>query len=133
MYIHIMDIILFISTFFAIELFESNWQKADTLFGVVANNYKIYKIGIFVFLFMNFSFMYSIFLMYYFNNFSFMMLSIVAMKFFDIAFKLRLIQIIEDGGFEALQQIFSQDIKINLFLRYMNAIIYPAIFYYSIY
>lgn len=126
-----MDITLFLVTFFALELFESNWQKSDTFFGVIANNYKIYKMGIFFFFALNFTFVYSIFLMFYFDNFSFSMLSIVGLKFADIAFKIKLMQNIDEKGMDVLHQIFRIDFKMTLLFRYLNALIYPTCFYLS--
>lgn len=87
-----MDIISLFLIFIAIEIFESNWQKSDTLHGVIYNNYTIYKKSILLFFLLNLSFIYSIFLVIYLQNNSFLMLSIVGVKFLDISLKLTIMK-----------------------------------------
>jgi len=122
---NLMDIISLFFIFIAVELFESNWQKSDTLYGLLGNNYSIYKTNIFLFFLLNFSFIYSIFLVIYLQNNSFWMLSIVGIKFLDIAFKLNIMGKIKDGI--PLEEIMP-NIQMNFFFRYMNAFLYPFTF-----
>ncbi|PLY09651.1 MAG: hypothetical protein C0625_00160 [Arcobacter sp.] len=124
-----MDVISFFFIFIAIELFESNWQKSDTLYGFLSNNYSIYKTNIFLYFLLNFSFIYSIFLVIYLQNNSFLMLSIIGIKFLDIAFKLNIMTKIRDNI--ALEEIMP-NIKMNFLFRYMNAIIYPITFLFAV-
>ena len=120
-----MDIISLFFIFIAIELFESNWQKSDTLHGVIYNNYRVYKKSMFLFFFLNLGFIYSIFLVIYLHNNSFLMLSIVGVKFLDISLKLNMIKKLEDSV--ALEEIIP-NIKMNFVFRYINALIYPLTF-----
>ena len=120
-----MDIISLFFIFIAIEIFESNWQKSDTLYGLLFNNYTIYKTNIFLFFLLNFSFIYSIFLVIYLQNNSFLMLSIVGVKCLDIVFKLNIMSKISNNI--PLEEIMP-NIDMNLFFRYMNAILYPLTF-----
>ena len=120
-----MDVLSLFLIFIAIEVFESNWQKSDTLHGLLGNNYSIYKTNLFLFFLLNFSFIYSIFLVIYLQNNSFLMLSIVGIKFLDMAFKLNIMGKISQGI--DLEDIMP-NIQMNFFFRYMNVIIYPLTF-----
>lgn len=120
-----MEIISFFLIFIAIELFESNWQKSDTLHGMLQNNYSIYRQNIFLFFLLNPSFIYSIFLVIFLNNTSFLLLSIVGIKFLDIAFKLNIMSKITEGI--PLDEIIP-NIQVSKLFRYMNVIIYPLTF-----
>ena len=125
-----MNLILLFSIFFALELFESNWQKADTFLGVVKNNYLVYKKSIILYFLLNSTFIYSLYLAVSLNEFGFWMSSIVILKFVDIAFRLHLITKIDND--EPIDQFIPFDFKMTLPLRYMNAIIYPTMFLFVI-
>lgn len=120
-----MDIFSLFLIFIAVELFESNWQKSDTLYGLLANNYKIYKSNLLIYFILNAGFIYSVFLVIYLQNNSFWMLSIVGIKFLDIAFKLNIMTKISQGF--SLEDIMP-NVKMNFIFRYMNAVIYPLTF-----
>lgn len=120
-----MDIITLFFIFIAIELFESNWQKSETLYGLLANNYSIYKTNILLFFLLNASFIYAIFLVVYLQNNSFLLLSIVGIKFLDIAFKINIMTKMSNNI--ALEEVMP-DIRMNLLFRYMNVVIYPLSF-----
>lgn len=124
-----MDIISLFFIFIAVELFESNWQKSNTLYGLLTNNYKIFTSNIFVYFLLNLSFIYSIFLVIYLNNNSFWLLSIVAIKFFDISFKLNLMTKMKNQI--PLEEILP-NIKMTPLFRYMNVLIYPLTFLYAV-
>lgn len=120
-----MDIISLFIIFIAIELFESNWQKADTLYGLLANNFKIYSTNIFLFFVLNASFIYAIFLVIYLQNNSIWMLSIVGIKFLDVAFKINIMTKISNNI--SLEEIMP-DVRMNFLFRYMNVLVYPLTF-----
>lgn len=120
-----MDIISLFFIFIAIEIFESNWQKSDSLYGVIYNNYKVYKKSILFFFFLNPSFIYSIFLVIYLHNNSFLMLSIIGVKFLDISLKLNIMKKIDENL--PLENVMP-NIKMGFLFRYLNVIIYPLTF-----
>ena len=120
-----MDIITLFFIFIAIELFESNWQKSETLYGLLANNYSIYKTNILLFFLLNASFIYAIFLVVYLQNNSFLLLSIVGIKFLDIAFKINLMTKMSNNI--ALEEVMP-NIQMNYLFRYMNVVVYPLSF-----
>lgn len=112
--------------FISLEIFESNWQKADTFYGVVKNNYQAYDKNIFLFFLLNPTFYFSIYLAMKFSNFGFLMSSIIVLKFMDISFRLYLMQKIKND--EDIFNLVPIDIKYTNTLRYFNVVLYPATF-----
>jgi hypothetical protein len=126
-----MENILYLLLFFiALEIFESNWQKADTFYGLIKNNYTAYKKGIFIYLLLNPTFIYSIYLSYSLHNYTFLMTLVIGLKFADISFKLHLMNKIDKD--EDISQIIP-DMPMNLMLRYINVFIYPTTFIMSVF
>lgn len=115
--------------FIAIELFETNWQKSDTLFGLINNNFLIFKKNIFLYFILHPSFFYIIFLAFYLNNFGFLISSILVLKFLDIGFKLSLMKSISNG--KNIEELIPMDIKMTPVLRYFNVIMYPLLFLFA--
>jgi len=112
--------------FVALELFESNWQKSDSFYGVIKNNYKVYSKSIFLFILLNPTFFYSIYLALTLNNFGFLMSSIVILKFMDISFRVHLMKKIDYD--EDISSLVPIDISMRGILRYINVLIYPITF-----
>lgn len=125
-----MEILTLFIIFIFIELFESKWQKSQTLHGVLLNNLFIFNKNILLYFLFNTGFIYSIFLTIYLDNYTFMMLSIVFIKFFDIGLRLSIIQKINEGI--QLNEIIP-DIEMKPLYRYLNVIAYPITFLFSIY
>jgi len=117
------NIYILISVLIFLELFESTWQKAPNLFGMMNNNYVIFQKNIFTYFLLNPTFIYSMFLAFYLNLFNFWMSSIIVMKFVDISFRLHIITKMGQGI--ELNQILPLDINMNNYFRYLNAVIYP--------
>lgn len=112
--------------FIAIELFETNWQKAPTLYGILENNFKVYQKNIFLYFILHPSFFYSIYLAVTLNNFGFWMSFIVILKFIDISFKLSIMQKLSKNY--ELSSIIPFDANITMIFRYLNLFIYPSSF-----
>lgn len=112
-----MEIVHFFFIFVAIELFESNWQKSSTLYGMLENNFLVYKKNIFLYFILHISFFYSLYLSISSNNFGFWMSSILALKFFDIIFKLSIMKKLSDGI--NINEIIPFDANITPILRYL--------------
>ena len=125
-----MDLISLLLIFIAVEFFESNWQKSDSMYGLIANNYKIYQKNIFLYFTLHLSFFYTIFVSLYLNNFSFWMSSILVIKFLDIAFKLNMMKKISKGS--TLEEIMPINPKMTPIFRYMNVLIYPLSFVFAL-
>jgi len=116
----------FFFIFIAIELFETNWQKSDTLYGLLHNNFLVYKRNIFVYFILHLSFFYSLYLAFNLNNFGFFMNSIIVLKFLDISFKLLLMKRLSNG--KNIEELIPFNMPISAVLRYLNVLIYPSCF-----
>lgn len=125
-----MDIYSLLLIFIAVELFESNWQKSDSMYGLISNNFVMYKKSIFLYFTLHLSFFYTIFVSIYLNNFSFWMSSILVIKFLDIAFKLNMMQKLSKGS--SLEEVMPINVKMTPIFRYMNVLIYPLSFVFAI-
>ncbi|MFY9089799.1 hypothetical protein [Arcobacter aquimarinus] len=121
-----MDYIYLFLIFIAVELFESNWQKSNDLYGLINNNYLIFKKNIFLYFSLHLAFFYTIFLAIYLNNFSFWMSLIFILKFLDISFKLSIMKKLSLGI--SIEEIVPINVKMIPVFRYMNVIIYPLTF-----
>ena len=125
-----MDILfLLFSIFISLEFIESNWQKADSLYEVLINNFIKKKKNIFLYFIMHITFFYTIFLSFYFANFGFWMSSIFIVKFLDISFKLAIMKKLSNGA--SIEEIMAINIKMTPILRYFNVIVYPLTFLFA--
>ena len=125
-----MEILSLFLIFVALEFFESKWQKSDTLYGLLNNNFQIFQKNIFLYFLLHVTFFYTIFVSFYLNNFSFWMSSILIIKFLDISFKLTLMQKLSSG--KEINELIPMNINMNLVFRYMNLVIYPLTFLFAI-
>lgn len=125
-----MDFISLFFIFIALELFESNWQKSDSLYGLINNNYLLFSKNIFLYFILHISFFYTIFLSFYFHNFGFWMSSIFIVKFADISFKLSIMKKLSNGI--TVDTIVPMNLHITPIIRYFNVIIYPLTFLFAI-
>ena len=124
-----MEILSLFLIFVALELFEANWQKSDTLYGLLNNNFQIFQKNIFLYFLLHLTFFYTIFVSFYLNNFSFWMSSILIIKFLDISFKLSLMKKLSNGT--NIEEIIPFNMKMVPILRYMGVIIYPLSFLFA--
>lgn len=125
-----MDLITLLLIFILVEFLESYWQKADSLHGLISNNFYIYSKNIFLYFTLHLSFFYTIFISYYLNNFSFWMSSILVIKFIDIAFKLSMMKKLSSGS--ELYDVMPMNIKMTPIFRYMNVLIYPLSYIFAV-
>ena len=125
-----MELIHLFFIFVAIEIFESNWQKSPTLYGILENNFLAYKKNIFLYFILHLSFFYSIYLSITLNNSGVRVSSIIALKFFDILFKLTIMQKLSNGT--NIYEIIPFNANITPILRYLNVVIYPLSFIFGI-
>ena len=86
------DILALLLLFYIIlELFEWQWQRADSMMGMLVKMYKIYNINILLFLLMHPTFMFGIWLVMR-SDFSMASVILLFVKTVDIATKILLIQ-----------------------------------------
>jgi len=124
------NIYILISVLIFLEFFESTWQKAPNLYGMMNNNYAVFQKNIFTYFLLNPTFVYSMFLAFYLNLFNFWMSSIIVMKFVDISFRLHIITKMGQGI--ELNQLLPLDINMNNYFRYLNVLIYPLSFIFAL-
>ena len=124
-----MDILSLFLIFVALEFFESSWQKSDTLYGLIKNNFSIFQKNIFLYFLLHVTFFYTIYLSFSLSNFTFWMNSILIIKFLDISFKLTLMQKLARG--KEIAEIIPMDVKMTIVFRYMNVVIYPLSFLFA--
>ena len=125
-----MTILSLFLIFIALEFFESTWQKSDTLYGLIYNNFSIFNKNIILYFLLHTTFFFTILVSFYLNNFNFWMSSILVIKFLDISFKLTLMQKLSSG--KELNEIIPMNINMNLVFRYMNLVIYPLTFLFAV-
>ncbi|MBP7784355.1 MAG: hypothetical protein KA040_04610 [Aliarcobacter sp.] len=125
-----MDILSLFLIFVALEFFESSWQKSDTLYGLIKNNFSIFQKNIFLYFLLHVTFFYTIYLSFSLSNFTFWMNSILIIKFLDISFKLTLMQKLARG--KEIAEIIPMDVKMTIVFRYMNVLIYPLSFLFAV-
>ena len=121
-----MDLFSLLLMFMAVELFESNWQKHETLYGLIYNNYLVYKKNIFIYFLFHASFFYALFVGLYLNNYGFWMSSIIIIKFLDMAFKINMMQKLSAGA--EIKEVMPLNMKMNNMFRYFNVLMYPFCF-----
>ena len=125
-----MDLLTLLIIFIAVELFESNWQKSDSLHGLILNNFRVYSKNIFLYFSLHLSFYYTIFLSFHLHNFGFWMSSILIVKFIDIAFKLSMMKKLNEGS--SIEEVMPMNIPMTNVYRYMNVLIYPLCYIFAV-
>ncbi len=109
------------------EFYESSWQRASTLGGLLGNIYRRYKRGLFYFFFSHPSFYYLLYLGLKYDLTNFWFLSILFMKFLDISYKLVIVKKIEENALAEAMPL-PLDLKIAPWMSYLNIILYPTLF-----
>ncbi|MFA7091416.1 MAG: hypothetical protein WC149_06165 [Arcobacteraceae bacterium] len=126
-----MDNLIFLFFLFvALELFEANWQKSDTLYGVIYNNFLVYQKSLFTFFILNPTFFYVLFLTIYLHMDSFLMYAMLIIKFIDVAFKLSMMKKLSEG--KKMEDVLHVNVKMGFLYRYMNVLIYPLTFLFAL-
>lgn len=86
------NIYLFTFILFFLELIEAYLQRAQTLFGVIERLYSYYKKSIFLFFIIQPGFYFTLLVVLVTGVLNFAMVSLLALKIFDIFYKLELIK-----------------------------------------
>jgi hypothetical protein len=123
----------FIILFVLFELYEARWQKADTFHKMIELNHKVYVKNPLQYFLLHTSFIYAIFLMQSTANYNFWMVSIVIMKFLDIAFKLYLIDKISKNSYNEATKLMPINVSMSPVMRYSNSFLYPLTFVFALF
>ena len=119
---------IYIFIFIILEVYEVQWQKAETMLGMLARMYQHYQKSIFVFLIMHPTFYFSIYLLIitHFNGYA---LAIFALKGIDIATKIIFIKKV------FIEKELSEEINLalltplNKYVLYIGLCVYPPLVY----
>jgi len=118
------NILLLILLYMGLELFEIQWQKADTLMGVLGNLYRPYKQNLILFFVMHPTFYFGIGLAMI-TDLAFSAVALLFIKTADMATKIILIQLV----FE--KQELSAEISTMLLAPLHPKMLYLSIFIYT--
>ncbi len=115
-----------------LELFEAAMQRADTLYGVMERLYFWYKKSIFLFFLIHPGFYYMLFVILATDSLNFYTIVIIAMKVFDIFYKLELIKaiFIRQQVPDELAAMLQWRIPGWFFLT--GVLLYPPLLYYGL-
>ena len=122
------EIIIYVFVLVLFEIYESSWQMGSSMQQIIANIYTQYKKGLLSFFFHHPSFIYSLYVGMKFDLSNFWFLTLLSLKFFDIAFKLVVAQKIDENRLNEVLPI-ELTTPIPKWMGFMNALIYPVMLY----
>ncbi len=114
------------------ELFEAYIQRAQTLFGVLEKLYAYYQKSIFLFFLIQPGFYFILFIVLLTGVLNFTMVFLLAIKIFDIFYKIELIKkvFVEREISQEIAQMLEWKIPSIFFL--MGAALYPPLLFYAL-
>ena len=115
-----------------LELFEVMIQRADTLYGIISRLYGWYRKSIFLFFLVHPTFYFILFVAIATDRLNFYIIMIIAMKVFDLFYKLELIKavFIRQKVPEDLAAMLEWKIPSWFFLT--GVMLYPPLLYYAL-
>lgn len=117
-------ILNYIIIFIFLEIYETQWQKANTMVGMLARMYEYYKKNIFLFFVMHPTFYFSIFLMLV-SNYNMYAVLFFSIKLLDIGMKLVLIKQVFIDKEVSHELSLALLTPLNKYLPFMGLAIYP--------
>ncbi len=122
----------FILILIALELFEANWQRSDTISGLLANLYYYYRKSIFILFLMHPSLYFVLYVMFLTDSINGWMISILLIKSTDILMKISLMRslFVYDDLDQELKDVIDEPITPWLFT--VSMMVYPPLFYYGL-
>ena len=118
----------YIILFIVLELYEVQWQKANTMIGMLARMYQQYSKSIFVFLLMHPTFYFAIMFMIL-SDYNTYAIAILLIKGIDIAIKILLLKKV------FIEKELSQELSLALLsplhklVPYVGLLVYPPLIY----
>ena len=114
------------------ELFEASLQRSETLLGVLGKLYGYYRKSIFLFFLVQPGFYIALFVVLYTGVLNASMVFLLAIKVFDIFYKIELIKkvFIEQKVSQEIAQMLEWKVPPLFFL--MGALLYPMLLYYAL-
>ncbi len=122
------DIYILTLIYIFLELFETQWQKADTMMGMLLNMYEKYRDNILLFLVLHPTFYLTIYLAMT-TNYSTEILFVLFIKTFDIATKIILINKVFEKKEISMELSQMLSAPLHKLMPYIGLIVYvPLIF-----
>ncbi len=113
----------------AIEFFEVYWRRSSTLMGSLAKDYHLYQKSVFIFLFMHFGFLYTIFVALLTDVLNWAIVLIFLFKILDIFTKIYFIQELFVKQRRDKQMISMLEMPTPEWYYMINVILYPYLLY----
>ena len=123
--------LLIFITYLILELIEINLTLSITLKGILEKHYRYYKKSIILFLLMQPTYVFSLFILLY-SDFSSSAIILIVVKTIDIYTKIELIEQIFIKEEIPLHLKTMLDIKLQIFLPFLNILIYPPLVFLAI-
>jgi len=126
------NVLLLTSVLMLLELFEAMIQRADTLYGVIQRLYGWYQKSIFLFFLIHPTFYFILFVVILTGKLDFYITLILAMKIFDLFYKLTLIKkiFIQQQVPPEMAEMLEWKIPVWFFLT--GLMLYPPLLYYAL-
>lgn len=115
-----------------LELYEVSIFKGETVGEILANIYKIYHKNLFAFFLVHLSFYFLLFVSLYYDVNNLLMLSLIGVKFIDIAYKIAIMSQVEDGKLKNELLLSVVETKVTPAMKYMAVVAYPLFFYFAL-
>jgi len=122
------SIYTWIVVYILLELYEVQWQKADTLMGMLLRMYQRYRSNMLLFLVMHPTFYFAIWLMMV-TNASFGAIALLFIKVVDIATKIVLIQQVFEKKELSQEMSMMMLAPLHPLMPYIGVFVYPPMVY----
>ena len=118
----------YILLYIALEIYEVQWQKANTMIGMLARMYEQYRKNIFVFLLMHPTFSFSL-MFAMISNYNEYALILVGIKTLDLVMKMVLIKKVFIDKDLSEEMTLALLAPLNKFMPYIGLFVYPPLIY----
>ena len=125
------NIVILLILYIGLELFEIQWQKADTLIGVLGNLYRYYRKNIILFFLMHPTFYFGIGLAMV-TDLAFSAVALLAIKTVDIATKVLLIQQVFEKKELTPEMSAMLLAPLHPVMLYLSVLVYTPLVYFAI-
>ena len=124
------NIYLIIIVYIALELFEVQWQKADTLMGVLGRLYRYYRRNIFLFFLMHPTFYAGIAIAMV-TDLSLSAVALVLIKTIDISTKILLLQQVFEKRELTPEMSAMLLAPLHPYMMYLSVVVYTPLVYFA--
>ena len=114
--------------YIALEIYEVQWQKANTMIGMLARMYEQYEKNIFIFLLMHPTFSFSL-MFAMITNYNEYALMLVGIKTIDLATKMVLIKKVFIDKQLSEEMTLALLAPLNKFMPYIGLLVYPPLIF----